>query len=279
MKIPLPSLLIALVLSCQTYPASANVGWISSGGAVHLLSNNATVSMQSEVVNVTVSKNEVRADCRFVFVNQGPACTIRMGFPNELGGPLPKAELCDSFGSFVSFVDDKEVPTELVGSDDPDEPNVVWHAHDVSFPANGTHVVRDVYTVSPGFGIVSEKGHVVKQIAYVLHTAASWHAPIQTAEINFTFDATELRSPFKIVALSSLKDKDVMQFHWRSASRRALVYWAPKAPSISNQSIRFEFKDFRPSKESDIELFYGVMTRSEAEKFVDNLQSLDKPGK
>ncbi len=63
--------------------------------------------MQSEVVKIRVSKHMIKADCSFVFVNNGPACTVRMGFPDQASMPMhdPRKHIRGSFLSFSVFAD------------------------------------------------------------------------------------------------------------------------------------------------------------------------------
>ena len=74
--------------------ASANDGGIHMGGSPGLLHGHPTVTMTGEVIKMTVDDAKVTVDCRFVFTNNGPACTVRMGFPDQgVGADDPDEEV------------------------------------------------------------------------------------------------------------------------------------------------------------------------------------------
>ncbi len=99
-------------------PSSADDGGISFGGSPHLLKGHKSVSMRTEQIRIDVHEKIINVDCKFVFHNDGPACTVRMGFPDEglgaaepyQGFPVPTgAKLKATFESYVSYVDGKKL--------------------------------------------------------------------------------------------------------------------------------------------------------------------------
>jgi hypothetical protein len=104
---------LILVLEALHLPAFADTAWISAGGAVHQLTKNENISMQSEVVKIHITPHLVRVSCRFIFVNDGPACSVRMGFPDYMTMPLSdtRKTLRAGFLSYASYVDNKKVKT------------------------------------------------------------------------------------------------------------------------------------------------------------------------
>jgi|SRR5579862_4832250 len=137
------------VLPCA---ALANDTNLTYGGSPRPLNGKGTVSMQSEVVKLDVRDGYVWVDCRFHFVNFGPACKVRVGFPDEdndiemdINGKPPP--LTSSFRSFRSWVAGKEVHTSLTRND---TTGTVWHVKTVEFKANQPLEVRDLYTVDVG---------------------------------------------------------------------------------------------------------------------------------
>src|SRR5271168_2104093 len=70
--------------------ARADDGGISFGGNPHLMNGHATVAMKDEVVKMDVHDKVIKVDCKFLFHNSGPTCTVRMGFPDQgLGAAEP----------------------------------------------------------------------------------------------------------------------------------------------------------------------------------------------
>jgi hypothetical protein len=249
-------------------PVHADSAWISAGGNAHQMTENTTVSMQSELVRIHVGKRTIRVDCRFVFNNNGPACTVRMGFPDSVTMPFsdPRKKR-GSFLSFSSFVDDKKVRTELVQGEDTGADVTLWHANDVGFPAGGTRIIRNVYSQTPGIAGLSKNGDAVKAFTYFLHTASSWQGSIQRGDIYITFDKGVLPSPIQVVRMDALltSDDDAHSRWWTTAPRNTLAYDSClKAPSVEDQTIHFEFIDLLPSKADDLNLFYHHLNKREA---------------
>jgi hypothetical protein len=269
--------LVVIVVGVCACPASADAGWISSGGAAHLLTENQSVTMQSEVVNIHVSKNLIKADCSFTFLNEGPACKVRMGFPDEASEQMDDPWDDSPRGGFLSYqpyVDAKEVKSEVVRGKEPDVEYIVWHANEVEFGAHETRTIRDIYTLFPGSGVVSDKGYIAKTLSYILHTASSWHGKIERADIIITFDKDALPEPLLPVSLSTLQSEipndpgfEAARFDWAHATPGTFLYRASKAPGISGQTIRFQFRDLRPSDKDDIVLYYGRMNWHDGNRY------------
>ena len=265
---------LAILVSCFfASDALANMGRISDGGSAHLLGENSAVTMESEVINITVGKDLLRADCQFMFVNHGPKCTVRMGFPDQVlkwsdktqGGPV------GGFLSYKTYVDGVETKTEYVRAEQQDKHGEYnsWHANEVSFEENGTHKIRNVYTTRPSVRPVTDKLGA-KLVNYTLHTGSSWNGPIVSSVVNFTFDKAAAPEPLNPVDMRSLDEDENGMLDWQHASPGTVLYAASKSPIVSGATIRFEFSNLKPSVKDDIEILYGRLTEREADKF-DNM--------
>lgn len=245
-------------------PALANNAYIVAGGSVHRMSQNDSVSLESEVVRIDVGKHLVKVDCRFVFVNNGPACTVRMGFPDQTSQPLTdtKVNLRGSFLSYKSFVDQKEVKTQVVMDEDTGSEFKVWHAKDVTFPANGKRVVRDVYTVRPSVLPVSDK-LATKLVFYILSTGSSWKGEVSNADVYVTFSQFALPGKPHFIAEKSIAAESEEKW-WRNASDGAAAYTGPVAPDVSGRCLHFKLNKFRPTSEDNIAVQYDRMNRTQA---------------
>src|SRR5437016_1907774 len=80
--------LIVLGVGWLNATARANDTELSYGGTPRPLNGNTTVSMKNESVKIVIAEKMVTVDCRFTFVNNGPARKVRMGFPDEGGEPF-----------------------------------------------------------------------------------------------------------------------------------------------------------------------------------------------
>jgi len=245
---------LALLLTVE---AGANDGEIAFGGSPRLLKGHSTVSMQSERVKVDVGEETVTVDCRFVFRNNGPACSVRMGFPDEGQGganpeqdgqvPVPRG----TFTSFRSYVDGRPQATRLIRAD---RPGKYWHAKTVRFPARGQRLVRNVYTLPVGSQI-TRTSSLVRQAFYVLHTGASWNGPIGRTEVEVVFHRKRMAAPLRPVRMSRSGRDGVYAAKW--AGDRARVYYqGPGRPQVSGKTLRFVRTNWRPAPSDDILLFF-----------------------
>ncbi len=241
--------------------ARCDDGGISFGGNPHLLKGHPSIAMQSEVVNMVIGKELIKVDCKFVFHNSGPACVVRMGFPDEgqgaeepyQGDPVPTGPgLKATFLSYDSYVDGKKVATKLVPTNDR---TLYWHTKNVSFPAKSDRIIRDVYTLKPGGQVTSENG-LYQQTYYVLHTGASWRGPIGKAEIVVNFAPDVQTVPIKLRALSSFSG-DLPHLKWSQLPAGTIVYEGLSEPKVQDRQLRFVKDNFKPTKKDDVHLYYA----------------------
>jgi len=240
--------------------AHADDGGISFGGNPHLLKGHATVAMKDEVVKMDVGEKIINVDCKFVFHNSGPACTVRVGFPDEgtgaaepyQGEPVPKHPKA-TFVTYESWVDEKKVKTELVPTNDR---SLYWHAKTVTFKANSDCVIRDLYTLPPGGQVTNENG-LYQQTYYVLHTGASWHGPIGRAEIIVNFAPDLVTKPMIVKALSSMQKLRPDEMKWSTFLPHTILYEGLSQPEVETNTLRFVRTNFKPTKQDDVHLYYG----------------------
>lgn len=243
-------------------PAYADDGGISFGGTPHLLNGHASVSMKSELIRMDIHAEKITVDCQFVFHNASNAkVTVRMGFPDEgtgaeepyQGEPLPPlAKMKATFLSYESFVDGKKVPTELVRTKDR---TLFWHAKSVTFAPNKDCLIHDIYTLKPGAQVTMENGFY-RQTKYILHTGSSWHGPIEKATVVITFGADTVKPPLVLKGRSEV-DKDLQNLKWTALPKGTLIWTGPGKPSVKENVVTFVARDLKPTKNDDIQLFYG----------------------
>jgi len=234
---------------------------ISYGGSPSALKGTGQVAMQSEVVLLDIGPDSIRADCRFVFYNKGPACTIRMGFPDgesqrdeESDGATPSRS---AFSSFQSFVDGVQTPTTLVSGKDYD-----WQAKTVSFLTNGVRKVREVYTVPIGSELSYRQPH--QTAYYILDTGASWRGPIGRMEIIARFRRSKRAHPTKGNTLQDVRpikraamtDKQFGDANWTRTGEEVVVYDGPGAPIVQHNVLRWVRTNIRPTSKDDVFLWF-----------------------
>jgi hypothetical protein len=278
--------IIYLAIAC---PAFADVfpeppDWKSAGGVIDQLQENQSIALRSEVVRLHISKHKIRAICEFVLHNDGPECSLRIGFPDVSSFQLASAKrLHSSFLSYHFSVDGKEVPSELVehsgaNSDKTilsssyrlNNPNNVsgrqggismWHASTVSFPANDTRTIKVSYEQTPGADNVKDSPLTrtfidMKTVRYILHSGAAWKGNIQQADIYVTFDRSEVRPPIKPRPFDKVWNKN--------APKNELVYMTSATPTVEDiksshckcENLHFKYENLEPTEKDDLILWY-----------------------
>ena len=116
-----------------------------AGRPEFLPGKHATVRMQSETVDITILDPKTYVtEANFVFVNDGPATSVRMGFPERGYGDVSGNEKTSTFLSFATWVDGQPIQAKrevLANDPNSDEFDAVW-AKTVTFDAHGTRHVR-----------------------------------------------------------------------------------------------------------------------------------------
>lgn len=267
-------MLILASLALIAGKSEANDGGIAFGGSPKLLKSHPSVSMKSETIRMHVGQDVVTVDCRFVFRNNGPATTVRMGFPDEAAGEQAR-EVGDvdeqgreiwkttpprsNFKSFKSYVDGKPVKTTLIRAN---QPSHFWHAKVVRFPARSTRIVRDVYTVDVGGQITADS--YIHQASYILHTGASWNGPIGYSEVIVTFDPKRKQPtlPLRARAVASYASGPPFHLSWKTLPSGTVYYNGPSKPIVKGRTLRFVRSNWHPKPSDNIWL--GFKSGTEA---------------
>lgn len=234
--------------------ARANDASLSTSGTPKLMNGHPSIVMESEVVRMLIEKEKVSVNCEFVFVNRGPATTVRMGFPDnevfeseEEGGELKPHLL-----SFDSYVDGKQVKTTLTRGA---KQGARWHVKDVVFPAKGRRVIRDVYEVPIGARITSRNTNA-ELVSYLLHTGASWHGNIGNTLLVVTFDRADMPTTLVPRLMEPMAKTKIFDKTWPSGA--ATVYYrGPSKPIVTGRILRFSRANWRPGPDDDLLLAFN----------------------
>jgi hypothetical protein len=253
-------LALAVASLCVILPDRADDGYISTGGNPHRMDKPTTVSMQSERVDIDIDDNLVTVDCKFVFKNQGEACLVRMGFPDQSTSERADSKSPrGSFRSYKSYVDGNEVPTEVVAGGKKKGNEGAWHSKFVDFPAHSVRQVRDVYTdIEGGFQLPPDGA--AHFFSYILHTASSWNGPIEDGEVRINLKT--LTKPPRAVDGLAVRDP---RNYFRSAPAETVLYTGPCKPTVSGKTLVFHFKNLRPKEDSDISVLYQYVRNPKAD--------------
>ena len=241
-----------------------NDGGLTMGGSPTLLKGHPTVRMESEIVKISVSNDEVVTDCTFVFRNSGAACDVRMGFPDRGFGAedryedtsdedWPKVEARTVFNWFKSWVNGKPVTCELVKGLKLGE---LYRSKMVHFGRNSRVVVRDRYAMSPGGGIVAGGEAYSKETGYILHTGASWKGTIGKSTVIVTFAPGAIKTPVSMQYTSN-RLKSPSYFSKFKNSKQGVLCAGPARPTLSGRTLTFVKRNWRPTPNDDVFVQWG----------------------
>ena len=251
------------LFSALVGPVFANDGSLTLGGSPQLLSSHPTVRMKSEVITFMIREGQLMADCNFTFVNDGKACEVRMGFPDQGFGekdPLVESGVdwkdwkpVSVFDSFLSWVDGKPAKTTLVKGKVEGE---VFHTKTVKFPAKATVKVRDLYLANEGVQVTDDGKVVVKTAGYILSTGASWKGNIGSTTVIFDFDP---KHPIKEMQFGTAAQILKMNFQKTFKNpKQAVRCTGPVKPVLKDNKLTYTIKNWRPTKASNIILEYAA---------------------
>jgi hypothetical protein len=274
------SILVFVIFTPFGTPAWADAARLSAGGAVHQMHGGGTVSMESEIVRIRISDHLQKVDCTFNFENKGPACSVRIGFPDFTNMPDVTSEETathpkPSFLTYQCYVDGNESKSELVASDGDyggDDEIKLWHASNVQFPANSKITVRDCYSQLPDLSPTDMEEPIsqfIKVTRYILQTAASWQGPVKRADIYVAFDKEVALAPLELASEQDLMNSKFKseKAWWSKASAHTVCYSASVKPSVAGQELHFTLTDFRPTEKDDIGLLYQPMSSRKAVEY------------
>jgi hypothetical protein len=254
-------------MSCTLLAAAVllhlNDGWMGEAGSPKLMSaGHPTVRMTHETIQMKVSRDHVDVDCRFIFVNEGNATAVRIGFPDDDSDFYidPKKGPQSVFTTFSSWVDGAKVPTRLMLDDD----QRGWQVKTVIFGRNQTRRIRNSYRLPLGSLAMSGRGEgppAIFHSGYILHTGGSWKGNIGQSEIIVTFadDAPVPKGPLKLAW--NARNMRLESDYWKS--REDVIHGTgPGQAEITNRTIRLTLRNWRPRDGSDdLHLYFGPHER------------------
>lgn len=250
-----------LIVLLVTSLAHANDGALTLGGSPKLMKGHPTVRMQSEVIQVWTDGEKVKVECDFVFVNDGAACTVKMGFPDvgygdgdpyeDDDGKTPKSVMT----RFDSWVNGVKVETAMERVEVAGSPQT-WRTKSVSFPAKGTVKVRDVYEQECGGGVMpSAMPMTAKEIGYIVHTGSSWKGKIGRSEIRFTLAGKKSLTLMTLAEVAT-RDPDGV-YNFKKMPKPDIVVWQKRGkPTVKGNVVTWVRTNWRPTGEDDPGLLF-----------------------
>ena len=226
-----------------------------------MLKGGSTVRMVKELVVMSIGPNNTNVTCDFWFHNDGTACTLQMGFPDEGNANeeiQPGAQPVSNFQYFKSYVDGVAVPTNLVQGQD----EMGWHVKTVSFGGHADVHVKDIYSILDGSGI-AVAGDLQGSCAwasYIVHTGSSWKGPIGRCEIDVTFDPQFAPQSLTAVAAKTLSNsadgRTLTLSPGQFPAAGTIVYRGVATPTIHGRTLTFVRTAFQPTEADDLNLWF-----------------------
>lgn len=241
--------------------AAANDTLVAINGSPASFGSKTAVRMVSEVVRIYLG-SPIRVECDFVFKNEGPACEVKMGFPNgwindeTVGEPRKKPPL----RSFRSYVDGRLAKVRKSWLP-PDKFPVAkkfdiwqWFVKDVSFKRNQTRRVRNTYTVEEGFQFSVAPGHGESFTQYILMTGSTWRPRIDRSEVVVYSDRKAWPHGVEWIEGTEAIDKKIRTVEFWKRHPRAIVYNGPGKVTKTSRTIRFVATNWVPDTNVDLSL-------------------------
>ena len=216
------------------------------GGTPGALREHPTIRMVSEVVTLRVPSRQVEA--RFVFRNEGPACTVSMGFPEDSWDD-GKERARQSFTHFQSWVDGQPMRRRWVSPPPPlasgRQYAGLWMAK-VRFDRGQTRVITDRYVAG---GEYTSDG--LQHLSYTLVSGATWKGSIGDGLIRVLFDDSQ-GWVYRTHPASTQRPGQVLEwrFHDLEPNEDFSVSWQPAFTCLTVNGRR-EFEQFVPGIERE----------------------------
>jgi hypothetical protein len=161
-----------------------------AGGSVSLLKGEmANISLENEIVAISLEGKKYRVAAAFTLANKGEAATLDIGFPNWYGY-LSSSETSGPLEDFSLSVNGKSLDCRYTKVDPKigySENNVMgfsgWYTSRVTFAKNARTVVTVSYTCALG------SHGPYNSIDYLYGTGKTWRGPIGSMIFSITLDA------------------------------------------------------------------------------------------
>ena len=190
--------------------------------AVQLTGEHKSVRMVREEIVMTIGRNDYVTDAHFVFRNDGPATTVRMGFPESSGGDSNFEELKTKtpFREFETWVDGRKVVAwRMIAESNPDdfEFEAFW-VKSVPFKRGQTRNVRVRYRSPLGTSTADSF------VAYSF-TGGNWKGKVDESVLllKFQIPGTYLLLPVddRLGNYTRTNKRNAIEFRWRNWQAQA----------------------------------------------------------
>lgn len=202
--------------------------------AVALPARASTVALDSETVHIRVGPGAVRVESRAVFINQGVACNVRLGYPRT--GRV-----------FTLHVDGKAAPPaagKLNGA--------TCYARQVPFQARQRRTVTSRYTLP--LTLHSAIDGAFYQVHYALGAAITWRKPLRRSDITVTFDRPNLPARLALRSREVLAEDHIENLPWSRYHPGTVIFAGPGQPTNRGRTLHWTRTNWMPTTGDDVAL-------------------------
>lgn len=247
-------LFVSLAASWSPSPALANDTALGGIAGDYYPLESTDIRMHAETVQAICYRHFAEYRIDFLFVNSGPAQTLKLGFPYAV------ALEGDSRGGLIAFrawQDGKPLAVSVgQGADSSEE----YYLHEATFP-NGTTMISVSYLAMPtvssgerypelmpaGFAAIPGITGWDASYNYWLHTGAGWADTIGTAVVRF-----ELADDFRGFAMDLKSAQAPVEQREYARVTRPETYTMP-----DDRTFQWTFKELEPTEADDINLAFS----------------------
>ncbi|MBS1717898.1 MAG: hypothetical protein JSS72_09230 [Armatimonadetes bacterium] len=261
------TLTVALLLALAACMV-ADDGVLYEFGAPRLMKGHPSIRMVQEFVRAKVlppNKHHrkefawpsAKVYCRFVFRNDGPATTVKIGFP-DICTNREEEDTTPDLMNFHSEVDGQPVGIRYESG----ESIQGFHVKHVHFGRHQTRVIEDWYEAPLSGGATNT--HIkddlmhIRQFHYVMFSGGSWKGPIgrATVVIDFLGFGSKTLSLRPASEFSRDESGAFGYEHWDQINPSTLVWAGFAKPKLKGHRIEFRRTNFKPTEADDIDLFF-----------------------
>ncbi len=240
-------LLICVLLSLCALANDAPVSGVG-GGVIRLTGKHPSVRMVRETIRMDVYPAYYDVDVTFDFLNDGPACAVKMGFPERgyggIDGDAYRRE--PSFLRFNTWVDGRAVTARRQQADvDQGGAFLAYWVKDVTFTAGQRRAVRVAYRSNNGDLYFGEDGgygaDVFGHYAPYHFTGGNWKGLVEQSTLRINLHLPGAYVVHCSEAMSLGKDGFTHQWkHWPAEDEFQLEFYPTRADALTLSGLALD---------------------------------------
>ena len=171
--------LVILYLPVYLSGDAASIDY-ARGGTIQLM-NNEYVSMEEELISITLHRHRFEVNVKYTFHNSGKKRTVLMGFPNSIK-PGVGPELSDiGITDFAAYEQGRQLEVfRKTGPSYDGKETIIYECFEVDFEEGERKEIINTYSQDYSREYGSDEGILAE---YILKTGASWAGVINSIKV------------------------------------------------------------------------------------------------